>query len=242
MSVFATHNGYAAHRRKIALRAGFTLVEMAIVLVIIGLLAGGVLVGQSLIEQTRIQKTVSEINTFKSAVNTFQIKYSGLPGDLKNATTFFTDVSNGDGNWQIQWWNEGLYAWSELAQAGFIPGSYSGAGDPTPDVSVPSSAYNDICGYSFAWEVKVAWQNNFNITGNVLHIGRQTAGNTTKTPCFSPLVAQTIDSKLDDGMPATGSVHSWDVNFTPDCITASAPDAEYDLSHENVACALLFQL
>lgn len=226
-------------------RAGFSLVELSIVLVILGLLTGGILAGQSLIEQARIRKTLVETDAYRVAYHSFRMRFNGLPGDITNGTSIFTGVQNGDGNWQIQWFNEGLIAWMELEQAGLISGGgYVGTavGDPTPGTNVPRSAYDDSGGYSFAWEVKVAWPNNFNITGNVLHFGGYTAGNTTKTPILPPAVAYAIDYKIDDGMPALGTIHSWDTNFTPDCITASALDAEYDLSVETTACSLLIQL
>src|SRR5262249_1408244 len=69
---------------------GFTLIELSIVLVIIGLIVGGVLVGQDLIKAAQIRATVSQIEKYDAAVNTFRGKYNGLPGDLSNCASFFT--------------------------------------------------------------------------------------------------------------------------------------------------------
>ena len=63
-------------------RSGFTLIELAIVLVIIGLLAGGVLVGQHLIKAAEIRATISQIERYNTATNTFKGKYGALPGDI----------------------------------------------------------------------------------------------------------------------------------------------------------------
>jgi prepilin-type N-terminal cleavage/methylation domain-containing protein len=63
-------------------RQGFTLIELSIVLVIIGLIVGGVLVGQDLIRAAEIRAQISQIEKYNSAVNTFRGKYGGLPGDL----------------------------------------------------------------------------------------------------------------------------------------------------------------
>ena len=62
---------------------GFTLIELSIVLVIIGLIVGGVLVGQDLIKAAEIRATVSQVEGYNSAVNTFRLKYNGLPGDRR---------------------------------------------------------------------------------------------------------------------------------------------------------------
>jgi prepilin-type N-terminal cleavage/methylation domain-containing protein len=67
-------------------RSGFTLIEMSIVLVVIGLLVGGVLVGQDLIRAAYVRAQISQIEKFNTAVNTFYGKYQALPGDM-NATT-----------------------------------------------------------------------------------------------------------------------------------------------------------
>ena len=63
--------------------SGFTLVELAIVLVIIGLIVGGVLTGSDLIKAATIRSTVSDFEKYNAGATTFQSKYNGLPGDLK---------------------------------------------------------------------------------------------------------------------------------------------------------------
>jgi prepilin-type N-terminal cleavage/methylation domain-containing protein len=63
-------------------RAGFTLIELSIVLVIIGLVVGGVLVGRDLICAAELRAQISQIEKYNTAVNTFYGKYGGLPGPL----------------------------------------------------------------------------------------------------------------------------------------------------------------
>src|SRR6266568_6201179 len=81
-------------------QAGFTLVEIAIVLVIIGLLLGGILKGQEMITQARIKNVINDFNGITAAVNSYQDRYRALPGDDKNATTRWTvqAPASGDGN------------------------------------------------------------------------------------------------------------------------------------------------
>lgn len=68
--------------------AGFTLVELSIVLVIVGLLVGGILSGQSLIRAAELRKTLNQTEQYTTATHSFRDKYLGLPGDLENATAF----------------------------------------------------------------------------------------------------------------------------------------------------------
>ena len=70
-------------------RSAFTLVEISIVLVIIGLLVGGILAGRTLIQQAEIRAAVSQLQKFESAYRTFEVKYGCIMGDCPNATDFF---------------------------------------------------------------------------------------------------------------------------------------------------------
>ncbi|MBF0560459.1 MAG: prepilin-type N-terminal cleavage/methylation domain-containing protein [Alphaproteobacteria bacterium] len=86
---------------------GFTLIEMAIVLVIIGLLLGAVLKGQQMVENTRVIATAADFNNIRAAANTFHDRYQTRPGDFNNATkqlptnqypTIAPVIADGDGN------------------------------------------------------------------------------------------------------------------------------------------------
>ena len=70
-------------------RSGFTLLELSIVLVIIGLLAGGILVGRDLIHAAELRSVVSDVDKFTAAANTFRLKYNCIPGDCTNATDYW---------------------------------------------------------------------------------------------------------------------------------------------------------
>src|ERR1700752_4664261 len=83
---------------------GFTLIEIAIVLVIIGLLLGGILKGQELITSARVRNVISQQDGTKAAFFGFQDRFRALPGDYAQAATTIACTpacSNGNGNGQV---------------------------------------------------------------------------------------------------------------------------------------------
>jgi prepilin-type N-terminal cleavage/methylation domain-containing protein len=78
---------------------GFSLIESAIVLVIMGFLIGSVLKGRDLIESARLKRVISQLNEYRLATNTFLDKYDALPGDFSEASHVIDQrLQNGNGN------------------------------------------------------------------------------------------------------------------------------------------------
>jgi len=85
-------------KQKFRKRNGFTLVEISIVLVIIGFIAGGILVGRTMIETAESRSVMSQMEKVQTAVTTFKIKYNCIPGDCSSASALSLGTSgNGDG-------------------------------------------------------------------------------------------------------------------------------------------------
>lgn len=108
---------------------GFTLVEIAIVLVIIGLLLGGVLKGQELIKSAKIKSTIQEVKSLQAGIYSFQDKYKFLPGDFNKAIDTFKNAAvtmeNGNANGLIDN-NERGQVFAQMIAAGLISGVSDG--------------------------------------------------------------------------------------------------------------------
>ncbi|MCK6484488.1 MAG: hypothetical protein L6R00_10195 [Phycisphaerae bacterium] len=82
--------------------AGVTVLELAVVLVTIGLLSGGILVGRDLLRSAQIQRQVAQLERYRVAFHAFELKYDCTPGDCAEASRFFSGIGvNGDGNGTI---------------------------------------------------------------------------------------------------------------------------------------------
>ena len=106
---------------------GFTLVEIAIVLVIIGLLLGGILKGQEMITQAKIKNVIADMSGVSAAMYGYLDRYRALPGDDGKADRW-TGATKGDGNGVIvgAWTEAGkesTYFWDHLRRSGFVSGS-----------------------------------------------------------------------------------------------------------------------
>ncbi|PHV10652.1 prepilin-type N-terminal cleavage/methylation domain-containing protein [Chitinimonas sp. BJB300] len=191
---------------------GFTLIEIAIVLVIIGLLLGGVLKGQEMIENGRTKNAVNDLNGMSAAVNTFRDRYHSLPGDenVNTATTrgWAANVGGGNNNGLIGAATANPFAvnggennnfWRSLRFAGLIQG------DPalTGAAARPNNAFSGLIGIT---------QTVYGITGNAV--------------CMSAVPgkqAAAIDRQLDDGNPQTGTVRAASAAAAPLAPIAAAP-------------------
>ncbi len=128
-------------------QSGFTLVEIAIVLVIIGLLLGGILKGQELITSARVRNLADQNTGVQAAYYGFIDRYRQVPGDmlLANAQAAISNTVTvgGDGNQIINDGSlaEAAAAWQHMALAGFIQGAYGGNAAYVATVDAPINAF-----------------------------------------------------------------------------------------------------
>ena len=176
---------------------GFTLVEIAVVLVIIGLLLGGIIKGQELITQAKIKRVIADLTGVSAAMYAYHDRYGVLPGDDQGAASRWSGANAGNGNGII----EGAYAsatpthesrlfWDHLRRAGFV----TGGGTENPS--------NAVLG-------KTGVQTGDGAGGGVLGTNVNTQLFTGLLVCSANLpdkIAAAVDSQMDDGRGKTGSV------------------------------------
>jgi prepilin-type N-terminal cleavage/methylation domain-containing protein len=200
---------------------GFTLVEIAIVLVIIGLLLGGILKGQEMITQAKIKNVIADFSGISAAYYGYQDRYRAIPGDDANAATRWATApaaTAGDGNGIVAggYTNGGAVCtaavescswWDHLRRAGFV----SGTGVLPP--------YNAVAG---ALGVQ---------TGDTAG-GAIFGGFSGLIVCSANLpdkIAIAVDTQMDDGQPATGTVRGLLQAGAPNPVlgagTAATPNA-----------------
>lgn len=202
-------------------QSGFTLVEIAIVLVIIGLLLGGVLKGQELINSAKVKNLANDFRNIASFVYAYQDRFRALPGDDgaannhvvggTNATTPAGTLTNGriNGNWNSQTnTDESALFWQHVRLAGFASGTPTIGNLTLADPYVPRNADGGRIGVTgdavFNPQAGQApWAANFFVCSSNIQ-GR---------------FARQIDTTIDDGDTTTGTVR---VLCLGDCANTNA--------------------
>jgi len=180
------------------MRKGFTLVELAIVLVIIGVILGGVIKGQELVTNAKIKRLYRDYQQVEFAYFSYLDRFNDKPGDddrtLSDGSTAGGDADGTiEGDWDAGVATEARKAWDHLRGAGFYKDDLTGT-------DLPQHAFGDDMGIE---------EDIFGLTGVVV--------------CFNNLdaeIASAFDAQFDDGVATTGSVRAGDDH--------TAATADYD--------------
>ncbi len=228
--------------------SGFTLVEIAIVLVIIGLIVGGILLGQSLIRQADIRSINTDWERFEAARHAFRDKYNCLPGDCATASQIGFGT-NGNGNGYINHAstnNETWQFWRHLSRANMIEGNYTGVAGPGSSgyeavvgMNVPAAKISNV-GYtvyalSDTWANMVQFGKARNGTDNAYITGTGVDDELTRGGFLTSNETYGVDIKYDDGIGSEGKIrtsNSNSVNYgTTGCTSGNGTTYNYTRSN-----------
>ena len=189
---------------------GFTLIEIALVLLVVGLMLGGILKGQALIENARVRAMANQIHSVNAAWFAFVDRYRALPGDLATADTQLDGaLKNGDGNGRVNSPQEVALVWQHLAAGGFIAGTFDGVAGNAGALADTECATTTCPTNPYGGFMKLS---NDAQGDGALHL--ITGAN------VPPSALLQLDLKIDDGNPGTGAFIVYPQN--PECASADA--------------------
>ena len=248
-------------------QAGFTLVELAVVMIIIGLLIGGVLKGQELVKNAQITATISQLKGVDAATSTFRDMYNGVPGDLRNAGNRIPGCGDSaicstpgaaadSGNSQLNSAPgaapaaEAQAFFIQLALADLLTGIDTSATACTawglcfPEAKAGSGAGLQVGYYGGAATLGAAAAG---VPPRGHYVTIQTdpglaVNETASQAALTPNQAARIDSKVDDGNPTTGSVVSGSLAGCRGTNAAGASVPSYNEASSAADCNLYVRI
>mgnify|MGYP002850170181 CR=1 FL=1 len=224
---------------------GFTIIEMAIAIVIMGLLLATVSGGFNLITSARLQRTCEELTSFDTQINLFRDSYDTLPGDLASASSQWGSYSagppisgahNGDGDTMLND-SEDLYAWRHLQLADMIAGSYSGVViDGSTRFGTNTNAPSTDINPRGLYQLHKIDTEIYNRRGHALQLGEPDSNGEPENGVIHAQDAWSIDKKIDDGIADSGKLFSKE-ETSETCLDVSD---QYSLTATTDSCVLIY--
>lgn len=226
------------------------MVELSIVIVVIGLLAGGVMTGAGLIKQARLRRVQGQVEEALRAATVFSERFGALPGDMPDASKKLSEAcagvtgcnGNGDGRIGFRDFGPETYmAWRHLAGEELLSGTFNGLAGEEAKVNFPETSLKGT-GLRWRFETVAAFGNL--PAGNALMLTGTKEG--LDSPAVSPKDAYTLDEKFDDGLPDKGKVLGYYGEALTDgtkCFSGATAsgDAAYLSGQEQPGCLMLFR-
>jgi prepilin-type N-terminal cleavage/methylation domain-containing protein len=222
-------------------KKAFSLIELSIVLIIIGLLVAGVTGGASLIKNAELRAVMGEARGYQTAVNSFFARYNGIPGDYGQTGA----AQGGDNNGVINLDNgvnrdEGYIALAVLGNEGFVDATYDRSTSAvdfadtslTPGTEIPASKLQNA---GWIFDSNNDTQNVVVLTKSIAAYNDALTDGSNAAVSLTASDALSIDTKSDDGSAASGVVRNHNGGS---CDAAGV----YDTAQTTEVCALSFEV
>ena len=206
-------------------KKAFSLIEMSIVIILMGLLITTILVSNQLRISAANRMMIKELNKINIALNQFDDLFADLPGDSNKIYDFWpnkcatVEICNGNGDGKIDAYKESHLSWFHLNLANLFDGNFTGAGDgdektQTININVPASSIENAQ-YSLIYYSGNEFPNK-----NLILVGGAVSEDIGYGTIMSADSAYNIDQKIDDGLPSAGNVfgrngyknNSWEIS------------------------------
>jgi len=241
---------------------GFSLVELAITVSIVGIILIGVVKGQEVINNARATAMIAEVKSIKSAISSFNSTYGSYPGDILNVAllscgncvagtgnrrVIIDQTAAEDGTVNPNWdtitssgnTTETFQFWRQLGVTELITnvtvGSNTNAFGSSHPVTRMGGGYDAFFDSDFRPNAV-----NIGSTGHFLRASFGAIGNVWTRGVTSPFVASSIDRKIDDGLPYAGQMMAAGAGCAPTG-TGTTAASGYTRTNENEVCTLYFK-
>ena len=233
MKTSASESSITASARLPRRQPGFTFIEIAVVLTVIGLLLGGILKGRELIDNARVRALENDIEGFRVSWLSFYERYRAYPGDFSRASAIIApDTVDGDGDGRVEDSgdsSEVAAVWQHLAGSGFLQGPFDGADTRSSNLACANG--EETCPTNpYGGYYKIAFGNRSDDEDAPNRHELITGG------LIPARILALLDLRLDDGDPEKGDLRAHSASSSV-CVA----DGKWNLIDEVGDCAAVLR-